>query len=209
MAFFGGELRECRGKRRCLNNTEGQVGSLFSEQGTVWRLEKRNKTNMQPLFLLCFLYALSVYLHLYIFTYIFFPYASSPLVLLRAGVFMCMAHKCLGCGRPRPLMLFFLHELRWAETFKAVFPGVILVYLHGYTQKATRRVELWSVMIDTGKTKKWVKTRRKHRKEQPCPGRVHCFESTWQRWNSLVHTTGIKHFFCFYKMFTWLFVECT
>lgn len=32
MAFFVGELRECREKRRCLNNTEGQVGSLFSVQ---------------------------------------------------------------------------------------------------------------------------------------------------------------------------------
>lgn len=71
MAFFVGELRECREKRRCLNNTEGQVGSLFSVQGTVWQLEKRNETNMQPLFLLCFLYALSVYIHLDIFIYIF------------------------------------------------------------------------------------------------------------------------------------------
>lgn len=138
MAFFGGELRECRGKRRCLNNTEGQVGSLFSVQGTVWRLEKRNKTNMQSLFLLCFLYALSVYIYLHIY---FFHMPVLRLCFCGQVCLCAWRASVLGVGDRDHLCCFSFMSCSEQKHLK-LFPGVILVYLHGYTQKATRRVEL-------------------------------------------------------------------
>lgn len=123
MAFFGGELQECWEKRRCLNNIEGQVGCLLSVQGTVWRLKKEIKQT-------CSYYSYSVfactpctYTFIYIFTYIFFPYAGSQLVLLRAGVLMCMARECHGVGDRDHLCCFSFMSCGERKHLKLRFQG--------------------------------------------------------------------------------------
>lgn len=155
--FSSAKLRKCWESEGAFITLKVRFGSHFSLRRTVWWFEKGNKTNMQ--LLLWLLVECTGFTNTY--TCVFSVCQVSACA--SEGRCLCACNGQVSWVTEATYVFFFfllLHELRWAETFKAVFAEVIPVHLHGYTQKATRHVELCWAMIDKGKTKGWVRAQR-------------------------------------------------